>query len=100
MSTEPKFGAVDLAQSLAEARFSFLQLASALLNADPLVAGWNQQTIQRATELGARGARLVLELSTNEAGSTKVALIAVQAGERTEIGAVSEIARGRGEVAR
>ena len=92
MTTSQSAGVAELAALLIEARFSFLQMARCLLNADVAVAGWSKpDTVARVIAGEARGCRHVLEVSADASGATMVALIAVSpAGQREQLDVVTD----------
>jgi hypothetical protein len=89
-------GVAELAELLIEARFSYLQMARCLLDADVAVAGWSKpHTVARVIACKDRGCRILLEVSAEASGATTVALVTVSpAGKREQIDSVSDSAPG------
>jgi hypothetical protein len=85
----------ELAALLVEARFSFLQMARCLLDADIGIAGWNRGTVARVIACRDRGCRILLEVFAEASGATTVSLVAVSStGQREQIDSVSDSAPG------
>jgi len=73
----------DFPALLAQGRFSFMQLAQALLDCDLVVAGWTPAAVHSAMVNIERGARLCLEIVADGAGAATIALVCIEpTGER------------------
>ncbi len=83
--------AAELRGLIEQGRFMFIQLASAMLQADLAAAGFSAAAQDEGRRLKKAGARLVLEVAPERAGGTSVSLTALlPAGERRVLATIRE----------
>lgn len=93
MNTDSPNATTELAGQFVESKFRYLQLASALLDANPLVAGWSRKTIELVLDYKRLGWNIVLEIASGKrSAAAAISMVAVShGGERRELDRLEEM---------
>jgi hypothetical protein len=85
----------ELAVMLIQSKFMYLRAAQCLIDVEPHVAGWSPEAIQGALAMKEAGARIVLEISGDGAGTATVVMVAVSPnGARRPLDRLAETPAG------